>query len=209
MTRIKFGWKHLVLYFAALCLIVSALMAQPQQRQQRSQQGPQQGPPGPPQHDPLAGLKHVLTDAGAPALSAEQEQQLMQLIETARANHPKGPNETPNETMDAARRAYDNAIVAGNLAAANAQAAIIAQQISADVSTHLQAEAKFKIEALNVLKSNANQITALTQRIGTEGLSHLLNSLAGGPGGPDGPGRPGGPPPPHPPNGERGPGDRP
>ena len=114
--------------------------------------------------------------------------------------------------MEAARRAYDNAIVAGNLAAANAQAAIIAQQISTDANTHLQAEAKFKIDALNVLKGNANQITALTQRFGTAGLSHLLNSLAGrpgSPGGPDGSGShgPAGPPPP--PNGGRGPGGRP
>lgn len=195
MTNAKFGWKHLALYFAALCLGVSALMAQPQH---------QPGAPGPPQHDSLAGLKRSLTEAGAPALSTQQEQQLTQLIETARENHPKGPN----EIMEAARRAYDNAIVAGNLAAANAQAAIIAQQISTDVNTHLQAEAKFKIDALNVVKGNANQITALTQRFGTAGLSHLLNSLAGGPGRPDGPGGPAGPPPP-PPNGGRGPGGRP
>ena len=198
MTNVKFGWKNLGLYFAALCLSVSALMAQPQPQHQ-------QGPQGPPQHDPLAGLKHALTEAGAPALSTQQEQQLTQLIETARENHQKGPND-PNEMMEAARRAYDNAIVAGNLAAANAQAAIIAQQISADATTHLQAEAKFKIDALNVLKGNANQITALTQRFGTAGLSHLLNSLAGGPGGSGGHG-PAGPPPP--PNGGRGPGGRP
>ncbi|MEP7337148.1 MAG: hypothetical protein ABI977_05340 [Acidobacteriota bacterium] len=189
MTNIKFGWKNLVLYFAALCLGVGALMAQPQH---------QQGPPPPPPRDPLAGLKHALMEAGAPALGAQQEQQLAQLIETARENRPKGPNDL-KETMEAARRAYDNAVIAGNLPAANAQAAIIVQQISADANTHLQAEAKFKIDALNVLKGNANQITALTQRFGTAGLSHLLNSLAGGPAG--------GPPPP--PNGERGPGGRP
>lgn len=183
MTNIKFGWKNLALYCAALCLGVGALMAQPQR------------PQGPPPRDPLTGLKHALTEAGAPALSTQQEQHLMQLIETARENRPKGPN----ESMDTARRAYDNAVIAGNLAAANAQAAIIAQQISTDATAHLQAEAKFKIDALNVLKSNPNQITALAQRFGTAGLSHLLNSLAGGPGG--------GPPPP--PNGERGPGGRP
>ncbi len=198
MTRIKFGWKHSVLYFAALCLGVCALMAQPQQR-----------PPAPPPHDLLAGLKHALTEAGAAALSAQQEQQLTQLIEAAHENHPKGPN----ETMEAARRAYDNAIVAGNLSAANAQAAIIVQQITTDTTARLQAEAKFKIDALSVLKSNSSQIAALTQRIGTAGLSHLLNSLAGGPGGPGGPDGPGGHgpagPPPPPPNGGPGPGGRP
>lgn len=198
MTRIKFGWKQSVLTFVALCLGVCALIAQPQQR-----------PPAPPQHDVLGALKHALTEAGAPALSAQQEQQLTDLIETARENQPKGPN----EAMETAHRAYDNAIVAGNLAAANAQAAIIAQQISTETSTHLQAEAKIKIDALNILKANANQMTALTQRFGTAGLSHLLNSLAGGPGGPGGPGggpgRPGQPGPPPPPNAGPGPGRRP
>jgi hypothetical protein len=198
MTNVRFGWKNLVLYFAALCLGVGALMAHPQH---------QQGPQGPPQHNPLAVLKHALTEAGAPALSTQQEQQLTQLIEAFRDTRPDGPS----ETLAAAHRAYDNAIIAGNLSAANAQAAIIAQQISADINTRLQAEAKFKIDALNVLKSNASQMAALTQRFGTGGLSHLLNALAGGPGRPGGPGHghDGPPPPPPQPNAGRGPGGRP
>ena len=89
MTNVKFGWKNLALYFAALCLGVSALMAQPQHR---GGQGPgAQGPQGPPQRDPLAGVKHALTEASAPALSTQQEQQLTQLLEAARANRPEGP----------------------------------------------------------------------------------------------------------------------
>src|SRR5205085_3870915 len=174
MTDMRFGWKNLALYFAALCLSVSALMAYPQH---------QQRPQGPPERDPLTMLKHALTEAGAPALGTQQEQQLTQLIEAFRDARPDGPG----ETLAAAHRAYDSAIIAGNLSAANAQAAIIAQQISADANAHLQAEAKFKIDALNVLKTNASQIAALTQQFGTEGLSHLLNSLAGGLGRPGGP----------------------
>jgi hypothetical protein len=198
MNNQTFGWKNLILCFAGLCLAAGMLMAQPQR------------PQGPPERDPLGMLKHALTDASAPALSTQQEQQLTQLIAAFRDNRPDGPN----ETLEAAHHLYDNAIAAGNLAAANAQAAIIAQQIGADASAHLQAEAKFKIDALNVLKSNANQISALTQQFGTAGLSHLLNSLLGpgkpggpaGHGGPGGPGRPDGPPP----NGAgRAPGDRP
>jgi len=206
MKHIRFGGKNMLLCFVALCMAVGVLMAQPQRPQGA------QGPQGPPPGDPLGALKHALTEAGAPALGAQQEQQLTQLIEAFRDNRPGGPN----ETLEAAHHAYDNAVAAGNLAAANAQAAIIAQQISADVGARLQAEAKFKIDALNVLKSNANQIAALTQQFGTAGLSHLLNSLLGpgrpggpaGPGGPGGPGRPDGPPPP--PNGAgRAPGGRP
>jgi hypothetical protein len=197
MNNLRFGWKNLIFCFASLCLAVGVLMAQPRRPQ---------GPQGPPERDPLGGLKHALTEAGAPALSTQQEQQLTQLIEAFRDNRPDGPN----ETLEAAHHAYETAIAAGNLAAANAQAAIIAQQISADASARLQAEAKFKIDVLNVLKSNANQITALTQQFGTAGLSHLLNSLLGPgkPGGPGGLGRPDGPPPP--PNGAgRVPGGRP
>jgi hypothetical protein len=66
----------------------------------------------------------------------------------------------------------------------------------AATSARLQAQAKFEIDALNVLKTNPNQINALIQRVGSVGLGGILRGLAGGgPGGPGrgGPGGPGGP----------------
>jgi hypothetical protein len=175
------AWKNILICGAILCgLGICTMMAQP-----RRTGGP------PPQRDPLEMLNHALAKAGAPALNPQQEQQLTQLIETMRAQRQQ-----PNATLLAAQRAFDNAVFASNLAAANAQADIIAQQISADANQHLHAAAKFKIEALSILKSNASQLGTLTQRFGTAGVSHMLDTLSGGPDRPGMNPRPDGPPPP-------------
>ena len=147
------------------------------------------GPPQPP--DVLAGLKHALEEAGAPALSSAQETQLEDLIKAFRqAQSQSGPS----DAVQAAHHAYDAAILAGNLSAAQAQATIIANALASATGARLQAQAKFEIDALNVLKTNPNQINALLQRVGSAGLGGILKGLAGGgPGGPGGRGGPGGP----------------
>jgi hypothetical protein len=83
------------------------------------------GPPQPP--DILAGLKHALEEAGAPALSSAQETQLEDLIKAFRqAQNQSGPS----DAVQAAHRAYDAAILAGNLSAAQSQATIIANALA-------------------------------------------------------------------------------
>jgi len=148
-----------------------------------------QQPPPRPEPDPLMPLKHALEDAGAPALTSQQEDQLKTLVKNLRDARR---SQAPDDALRTAHRAYDQAILAGNAAAAQAQATTIANQIAAHTSAHLQAEATFKINVLNILKTNDNQVGLLQQRFGTAGLSHLLGALAGGEGGP-GPGGPGGP----------------
>ncbi len=137
--------------------------------------------------DPLMRLKKTLEEAGAPALSADQETQLKALAEARHSNPPAGPG-TEFET---ARAAYDAAILTGDLAKANAQAAIIANLGTAATKARLEADAKFKLDVLAVLKTGG-QLSALTQKLGSEGLLRIL-SLAGGPGGPGEPRGPGGP----------------
>ena len=179
MKNANYRWKTI----AGIVLLLSFAVILPSALAQR--------PGGPPQQpNVLAGLKHALEEAGAPALSAAQETQLEDLIKAYRqAQGQSGPS----DAVQAAHRAYDAAILAGNLAAAQAQATIIANALAAGASAHLQAQAKFEIDALNVLKSNANQVNALVQRFGTAGLAGILRGLAGGPqGGPGGPGGPGG-----------------
>jgi hypothetical protein len=137
-------------------------------------------------------LKHALEEAGAPALSSAQEAQLTDLIKAYRQAQSQ---DQPPDAVQAAHRAYDAAILSGNLSAAQSQAAIIANAQATATNAHLQAQAKFEIDALNVLKANANQVNALLQRFGTAGLTGILRGLAGGPGGggPGGRGGPGGP----------------
>jgi hypothetical protein len=152
-----------------------------------------QGPGVPrerPQPEPLRGLKHALTEAGAPALSAEQESALKTLVSDFRANLPQ-----PDESVRTAHQALDAAILSGDLAAAQAQAAAIANANAVNMSARLRAEAALKIQVLGVLKTNEAQLTALVQRFGESGVARLLGSVLGGPGGPRGPGGfgPGGP----------------
>ncbi|MDA2938040.1 hypothetical protein MYX75_07245 [Acidobacteria bacterium AH-259-A15] len=144
--------------------------------QRRGSQGPRfggLGTDGPRTRDPLVILKRALSDAGAPALTAEQEGQLTSLIQDFRqARQPQGPN----SSLQTARRAYEDAILAGDFAAAQAQAAIIADQTASSINASLQAQAEFKIQLLTML--NADQVSFLSERVGTKGLSTLLNSLA-------------------------------
>ena len=150
-----------------------------------------QGPGAPrerPQPEPLRGLKQALTEAGAPALSTEQESALKTLVSDFRANLPQ-----PDESVRTAHQALDAAILSGDLAAAQAQAVAIANANAVNMTARLRAEVALKIQVLGVLKTNEAQLTALVQTFGESGVARLLGSVAGGPGGFGGPGGPGAP----------------
>jgi hypothetical protein len=142
-----------------------------------------------PQGGPLNFLKRALTEAGAPALTAEQEAKLNELSTAMReARQQAGPD----EALLAARKAYDAALLNGDLAGAQAQAAIIASRSAELTSKNLQAEAKYFIEVATLLKSGG-QWELLKQKFGEERLVRLLGGPGFGPG--RGPGfRPGGSP---------------
>lgn len=142
-----------------------------------------------PQRDALGFLKRALTEATAPALTTAQETQLNTLITSFRDALPDGPD----EQLKAAHTAYNNALLAGDAAAAAAQATIIANRSAALTAARLQADAQFKIAVLAVLKSGG-QLDALQQKFGAERVLGIVGSLAGGRGfgGPDGHGGPGG-----------------
>ncbi|MFN7948696.1 MAG: hypothetical protein U0Z53_25300 [Blastocatellia bacterium] len=148
-------------------------------------QGPGQRQP----HDSLFGLKRALSEAGAPALSTTQEDQLKTLITGFQTANP---HPGPSDELKAAQDAYDNAILAGDAAAAQTAAATIASLVAAEHAARQQALINFQIAALNILKSGGDaQVTALTQKFSAGGVVRLLGSLAGG-GFRPGPGGPGG-----------------
>lgn len=147
-----------------------------------------QTPTARPTPDPLRGLKRALEEASAPALSTAQENALKQLLADRQAAHH---NQQPDAALSAAHNAYNAAIVAGNLEAAKTQAAIIANLQTAHFKQRLEEDATFRVAVLNVLKTNAAQVTALTTKFGNDGLLRILG-LVGGPGGFGGPGGPGG-----------------
>lgn len=144
-----------------------------------AQPGPQRGP-----RDPLGFLKRAITEANAPALTSDQETQLNTLITNFRNAQPT----EPDEALKAAHAAYAAAILASDLATAQAQAAIIANRSAELSNARLQAQAKFDIDVLAVLKSGG-QLDPLKQKFGDR-LVGIVGSLVGGT--PFGGGRPGG-----------------
>ncbi len=125
------------------------------------------------QRDQLAGLKRALSEAGATALSTDQETALKTLITDYQASR----STTPDAALVAAQTAFENAILAGDLATAQAQAAIIATRKAAVELAALQAEATFKTSFLKTLTTA--QLSALTTRFGTSGLLRLLGGESG------------------------------
>jgi hypothetical protein len=137
-------------------------------------------PPGPPpQRDALAQLKGALQNAGAPALTSEQESSIMGLIQQFREAH-RPPQEPPQVAPQ--------------------------PDIQSDEIAKLEAEiTAFAGSVLNILQFDSAQVTAINANLGKGGLEKLIRSLAGGPGrfgrrggpgggpgGPDGFGGPGG-----------------
>lgn len=125
------------------------------------------------------GLQRALESAGAPALSDAQKEQLASLMQSlSEAFRPGGAE----DDLGAAHKAYEDAVLSGDLGTAQAQAAFIATQMAERMNARLQAEADFKIKALEILTQE--QVDALIQRFGTRGLFGLLGPglRAAGPG---------------------------
>jgi Spy/CpxP family protein refolding chaperone len=134
--------------------------------------------------EPTGFLKRAISEAGAPALTADQEAQLNTLFADFRKAQPAGPD----EELQAAHAAYNSAILAGDLATAQAQATIIANRGAEISRTRMQAAAKLQIDVLAVLKSGG-QLDPLKEKFGDR-LVAMIGPLGGGP--PFGVGRPGG-----------------
>jgi hypothetical protein len=130
--------------------------------------------------DPLARLKYALQEAGATALTSNQETTLSALITAFHTAHETPP--APSTALQDARAAYDTAILNQDGAGAAAQASIIASEQAANALQRQTDVANFGIEVVKVLKSSGDQVTPLVTRFGTSGAVRLVLSLAGGPG---------------------------
>lgn len=135
---------------------------------------------GQPTYPMLEHLNRVLQDAGAPALTADQESSIITLIENFRSAHRPPADRT---VIESARRAYENAILNGDSGAAAAQAAIIAKAEAAHMEQMQTDVAAFAIQVIGTLKSGG-QLDAVIAQIGRSGLVRLAVGLAAGPGGP-------------------------
>lgn len=125
--------------------------------------------------DPLTALSRAISAANATALSDSQKTQLTTLVTNFKAAQPTAPD----ATLDAAENAFYDAILAGNLTAANAQATIISNREAALHNARLQAEAQFLTSALGILKSGG-QLDTLIAKFGSDEVLDLVESLIGG-----------------------------
>lgn len=134
--------------------------------------------------DPLAPLKRAISQASAPTLSPAQEAALTTLINAYKTALP----EESDEVIEAAREAYDAAILAGDLAAAQVQATILTTRGAQLLDARLQATAQLSIGSIAVLKSGG-QYDPLITKYGTDRVLHLVSlqdvrgGVGGGPGG--------------------------
>ncbi|MBS1810324.1 MAG: hypothetical protein JST84_19330 [Acidobacteria bacterium] len=127
-----------------------------------------------PTRDPLGFLKRALTEAGAPALTTDQETQITTLITAYKAAQP----DEPSQALIDARTAMGAAILAGDLTTAQTQAGIISGLIAAENNVRLLALAKFGAEVIVILK-NGGQLEYLVQKLSSERVVGLIESLAG------------------------------
>jgi hypothetical protein len=127
-----------------------------------------------PTRDPLGVLKRAITQANAPALTAQQETDLNTLITNFRNAQPT----EPDEALEAARDAYDAAILALDLTAAQTQATAIAARQAQLADARLKAEAQFKIAVLTNLQSGG-QLALLRQQFSDDRVLEIVSSLIG------------------------------
>jgi len=131
---------------------------------------------------PFQFLNQALTKAGAAALGSDQVAALQTAITSFRsANQPTAPT----AAEQAARDNYNNAILAGDTNAAKVAAEQLAGVMAPRQQARLEAEAAFAIQVLGILHSD--QVAALQNSLGKQGLLRLLTAPAG-PGGGLGPG---------------------
>ncbi len=131
--------------------------------------------PAGPHRDPLTRLKNALQAAGASALTTDQQTQLQSQI-TAYKTARQG--QAPSASLQADRSQLESAILAKDSAAAKAAADKIAADMAGNITSHLEDQANFAIQALSVL--SGDQVTALQNHVGSAGVVRLLQSLAGG-----------------------------
>ncbi len=126
----------------------------------------------------LMPLKNALQNAGAVALSSDQETKISTLITNFRAaNQPAAPS----ADVQAARLKYDDAILAGQTAVASAQIPILVANQTSQASSRLMSDAAFAMAVVQVL--TPDQVSTLVNRMGSGGVVRMVESLAGGPGG--------------------------
>jgi hypothetical protein len=133
-----------------------------------------------PNRDKLITLKNALRAANAPALTAQQEQQMNAAIDTFRATNVQ---QGPSAELQANRNIFENAIVAGDTITSQRVADQIISVLASELSASIQARINFEIFMVNMLNGsfteNNSQMALLIQKFGTQRVIFMIQGLAG------------------------------
>jgi len=148
-------------------------------------QPPEPPQPGADRPTAMAFLKHALEEAGATALSADQETQIQGLVDTMRES---SASRQPDESLITALSAYRNAVVAGDMTGVKSAAATLALKEADNSRLRLEDQATWIIQILALLAPD--QLNKLIARFEPDGTFQILQRLTlGGRGFPGAPGR--------------------
>jgi Spy/CpxP family protein refolding chaperone len=137
--------------------------------------------------DAIGSLKQALEEAGATALSADQEKQIQALVDSIRDSFT---SKQPDESLMAALSAYQDAVLSGNLTDAKSAAASLATKEAENSRARLEEQANSMIQIMALL--TPGQLNKLIAHFDTEGTFQVLQRLTGrGMGGRGFPGGPG------------------
>ncbi len=161
--------NHYRLALVALCALLTLSGMALAQHQGGPPDGAVQAP------DPLHRLTQAIADAGAAALSTDQQTALTALITKFQADN--APTPTANKTS------YDTFILAGNDTSAIALLPTLANERTAQELARAKALTTFAVAVVKLIQP---QLSFLQKSLGVDGLVGLIQSLAGGPGRPGG-----------------------
>ena len=133
-----------------------------------------------PEMNPLAPLNHALHAAGASQLSSQQESEITALILEFRDAHQRP---VQNADIPNARKAYEEAILAGDTDAAASQAESIAKAQFDDAVQRQKDAVVFAVKVIGILSADSGQADALITQMGTGGFVRLVLGLVDRPGG--------------------------
>jgi len=159
-----------------LVAITASVSAQPPDRPMRGA-GPMNA---------VSFLKQALEEAGATALSSDQETQIQALIDSIRQTLM---SQEPDAGLQAALSAYQEAVLSGNLTGAKSAAATLAAKETQNSQARLEEQANWIIQLMALL--TPDQLNKLIAKFETAGTFRIFAGLTGRMGGRGFPGGPG------------------
>jgi hypothetical protein len=147
-----------------LVVITSPVWGQPPDRPFRGA-GPMNG---------ISFLNRALEDAGATALSSDQETQIQALLDSIRKTLV---SQEPDAELQAALSAYQQAVLSGNLTGARSAATALAAKETQRSQTRLEQQADWIIQLTALL--TADQLNKLIAKFETAGTFRILERLVG------------------------------